>query len=331
MRYVSSHLWIIVHNLRGLTMNRFPYYEDDPVFYTEHMKKYHAFKVSGCDAVLGFMLNSVVEKFHWPSDCWSIDTASRTVTLMTPEDATPEQRSQLMAQTLKEAVRRDNFEVLRGWRNEMYPVYGPGGIFLLEMERCASPLFGIISYGVHCTGYVQDEEHGIRIWVPRRSRTKQTYPSMLDNTVAGGMSTGEQPYECVVREAMEEASIPEEVVKASATPVGCVTYFYVRDPRAGGEVGLLQPEIEYVYDMKLDASIIPKPCDSEVEEFYLWTVDQVKQALANGEFKPNCATVLIDFFIRHGILTPENEPDYLEILARVHRRLEFPKASHAAR
>lgn len=35
-------------------------------------------------------------------------------------------------------------------------------------------------------------------------------------------------------------------------------------------------------------------------------------------------TVLIDFFIRHGILTPENEPDYIEIVARLHRRFEFP-------
>lgn len=209
----------------------------------------------------------------------------------------------------------------------MYPVFGPNGEFLLEMERCASPLFGIVTYGVHVTCYVEDDK-GLRIWVPRRARTKQTYAGMLDNTVAGGMSTGEPPSECVVREAMEEASLPEDVVKANAVATGCISYLYMRSPQAGGESDLIQPEVEYVYDIKLDPSVIPKPCDDEVEDFNLYTVEETKQALANGEFKPNCAMVLIDFFIRHGILTPENEPDYLMILARLHRKLEFPTASH---
>jgi hypothetical protein len=31
-----------------------------------------------------------------------------------------------------------------------------------------------------------------------------------------------------------------------------------------------------------------------------------------------------DFFIRHGIITPENEPNYIEIASRLHRELEFP-------
>lgn len=271
-----------------------------------------------------------MDKFYWPEVCWAVNSTNRTVTLTTPPDAAPSQRSELIAKTLAEVVRRDEFEMLRGWRDELYPVYGPSGELLLELERSASSLFGIVSYGVHVTCFV-DDENGIRIWVPRRSKTKQTFPGMLDNTVAGGMSTGERPSECVVREAMEEASLPEGVIKANAVATGCISYFYIRDSRAGGETDLLQPEVEYVYDIKLDASIIPKPCDTEVEEFNLFTVEETKQALANGEFKPNCAMVLIDFFVRHGIITPENEPDFLEITARLHRRLDFPTASHATR
>lgn len=271
-----------------------------------------------------------MDQFRFPDDCWAIDSSNRTVTLLSPPDATPVQRSELVATTLSAAVKRGNFEILKGWRNEMYPVYAPGGELLLEMERCASPLFGIVTYGVHVTCYV-DDGNGLRLWTPRRARTKQTYPGMLDNSVAGGMSTGEKPFECVVREAMEEASLPEDVVKANAVPAGCVSYFYVRDPRAGGESELMQPEVEYVYDIKLDPSIVPKPGDFEVEDFCLLTVEETKKALANGEFKPNCAMVLIDFFLRHGFLTPENEPDYLEIMARLHRRLEFPTASHCTR
>lgn len=271
-----------------------------------------------------------MEKFSWPETCWTIDSAARTVTLVTPPNADPALRSKLVAETIAEAVKQDKFELLKGWRNEKYPVYGPGGEFLLEMERCASPLFGIVSYGAHLTGYVHDES-GYKIWVPRRAKNKQTYPSLLDNTVAGGMCTDEKPFECIVREAMEEASLPEAVVRATVVASGCVTYSHVRDERAGGETGLIQPEVEYVYDLKLDAETIPKPCDDEVEEFKLLSIPEIKDALANGEFKPNCATIMIDFFIRHGILTAENEPDFLLIVAGLHRRLEYPTASHCAR
>jgi hypothetical protein len=38
--------------------------------------------------------------------------------------------------------------------------------------------------------------------------------------------------------------------------------------------------------------------------------------------------VMVDFFVRHGLITAENEPDYLEISSRLHRRLEYPTASH---
>lgn len=305
----------------------FPYYTDNRVAYTENLQNYHEFRVNGYDAILGYILNSVVEKFPWSSDYWVVDSAAKTVTLATPADATPEHRSKLVGDSILEAVKLGAFEVLKGWRNEKYPVYGPGGEFLLDMERCASPLFGIVSYGAHMTGYVDDAD-GLKLWVPRRAKNKQTYPSMLDNTVAGGMCTDEKPFECIVREAMEEASLPEDVVRASIIPVGCVTYSHIRDARAGGETGLSQPEVEYVYDLKLDASVIPRPGDNEVEEFKLWTVQEVKDALARGEFKPNCAVVMIDFFIRRGILTAENEPDYLDILSRLHRRLEYPTASH---
>lgn len=252
------------------------------------------------------------------------------MTLNAPADATPAQRSKLVGDDIAQAVKLDRFEVLKGWRNEKYAVYGPGGEYLLEVERSAACLFGIVTYGAHMTGYVQDAE-GLKIWVPRRAKNKQTYPSMLDNTVAGGMCTGERPFECIVREAMEEASLPESVVRSAVVARGCVTYTHVRDARAGGETALLQPEVEYVYDLKLEPSVIPKPGDNEVEEFKLLSISEAQEALTRGEFKPNCAVIMIDFFIRHGILTAENEPDYLEIVARLHRRLEHPTASHCTK
>ncbi len=172
-------------------------------------------------------------------------------------------------------------------------------------------------------------ESELSIWVPRRARTKQTYGGMLDNTVAGAMSAGEGAFETLIRESAEEASFAEELVRKGATACGAVSYFHVRDSRAGGETGLLQPETQYVYDLELAAGegVEPRPSDEEVEEFYLWSVGKVQRALGEGQFKPNCAIVLIDLLIRHGIITAENEPDYLEIIARIHRRLQFDRAT----
>lgn len=306
----------------------FPYYQDDHAVYTKHLENYHAFKVSGYDVSFGYILNELVEKFPWSEGSWKIDSDARTVTLITPPNADHTVRTERVAEAINEAVRQDKFAILRKWRNERYPVYGPKGELVLEMERCASPLFGIVGYGAHMTAYTRDES-GYKIWVPRRAKNKQTYPGLLDNTVGGGMCTDEKPFECIVREAMEEASLPEDAVRASVVSGGCVTYWHVRDNRAGGETLLAQPEVEYVYDLELDATVIPEPCDGEAEDFKLMSVPEVQAALANNEFKPNCAMIIIDFMIRHGILTAENEPDYVQIIARSHRRLEYPTASHS--
>lgn len=172
----------------------------------------------------------------------------------------------------------------------------------------------------------QSEEQEMRIWVPRRSSTKQTYPSMLDNTVAGGIAAGEAPFECLVRESMEEASLLEHVVRRRAKAAGCVTYFHIRDQRAGGETGLLQPECQYVYDLDLtgEEGVECKPNDEEVEGFEVLSVQEVREALEREEFKPNCAAVMIDFLVRHGKISREEDKDFAEICARLHRRLEFP-------
>lgn len=226
-----------------------------------------------------------------------------------------------------------HWKVLDKWRGEHYAVYGPDRAEVFRIERSASPLFGVVTYGVHLTAFTRSHitttgERGMGIWVSKRSKTKQTYPGMLDNTVAGGITAGETPFESVVREAMEEASLPEDLVRQKAKAVGCVTYFHIRDSRAGGETGLLQPECQYVYDLDLstegEEAVVCKPNDDEVEGFEVMSIPQVLEALGREEFKPNCAVVMIDYLVRHGYITKEDERDFVEICGRLHRRLEFP-------
>lgn len=181
------------------------------------------------------------------------------------------------------------------------------------------------------TGEGEEMKGEIHIYVPRRSRTKQTYPSLLDQTVAGGIATGETAFESLVRESEEEACLPSSLVRRKAQAAGAVTYFHIRDARAGGETRLLQPECQFVYDLDLTGevdsdrnAVVPRPGDDEVEAFELLSISAVQRALANGEFKPNCALVVLDFLVRRGFVTRENEEFYAEVCARLRRRLEFP-------
>ena len=45
-----------------------------------------------------------------------------------------------------------------------------------------SALFGFIQYGVHVNGYTYKDGE-MKMWIGRRSKTKQTFPDMLDNMV----------------------------------------------------------------------------------------------------------------------------------------------------
>ena len=304
----------------------FPYQATSPESYNAHISTYYHLLLPDQTRTLGLLLPSVASVFQG-LPAWELDETNKTLTLTAGRDRAS--RSAAVAATTSAMRATGHFEILKGWRNELYPVYGEDGHVAFDIERAASPLFGVVTYGVHMTVYRRAKagaQETLKIWVPRRAKTKSTYPSMLDNSVAGGIGVGEGPFESLMREAAEEASLSETLVRESARAVGAITYFHIRDERAGGEVRLLQPECQYVYDLEVGEDIEPRPGDDEVEGFSLMGVEEMKEALARGEFKPNCALVLLDFFVRHGLLTYENERDYVEIVARLHRLLELPTA-----
>lgn len=161
-------------------------------------------------------------------------------------------------------------------------------------------------------GYVEEVGQPLKIWVPKRSATKQTsalallivrcrgtdfydhrWPSHLDNTVAGGITARASAYETVVRECAEEASLPEDFVEEHVRSTGVISYTFRT------KEGWVQPEVQYVYDLKFPSSatgdevIVPKTNvdDGEVESFSLLTVEEVVQKMCEGEFKPNCSLV----------------------------------------
>ena len=248
----------------------------------------------------------------------------RTVLLF--QYPTYDERTEKAASLAQHWKEKETFKVLKTWRDEPWPVYGRKGELLFSIERAAAGLLGVTRYGVHLTAFVRDSNapYGVKLWTPRRALDKSTFPGMLDNTAAGGLTTGEVPFECIIREADEEASLPEEVVRKDAKDAGTITYVYISEEKHVGEDGLVYPEVQWNYDLELPDNIIPEPKDGEAQDFRLLNVDEVKKELAAGNFKHNCAVVVIDFFMRHGILTQENEPEIKEIERRIHRKIPFP-------
>ncbi len=206
---------------------------------------------------------------------------------------------------------------ISGWRGEKYPI--PPSFTeppLLQMERAAVTLFGAGSFGVHVNGYVRHDK-GLKMWIARRARAKPSYPGELDNFVAGGQPIGIGLMENVIKEAAEEADVPPAIA-AATVPTGAVSYCH--EVPDGDFPGGLSPDVMFVYDMELPVDFVPRNTDGEIDEFYLLSMAEVMETTRETrDFKFNCALVNIDFFIRHGFLNAENDPDYLEILNGLRR------------
>ncbi|XXG97796.1 mitochondrial ribosomal small subunit component [Hypoxylon texense] len=222
-------------------------------------------------------------------------------------------------------IEQDLFHVIDKKHSEPFAIVSAK--IPVHVERFAAALFGITCRGAYITAYTKSAGGGattMKLWIARRAAHLYTGAGLLDGTVAGGIAAGSSPLETVVREAGEEASLPEGLVRARARSAGAVTYVGATGSDFPGEKGLVVPLVNYVHDLELPAegeggdggggvAPAPVPNDDEVERFYCMTVAEVQEALRNGEFKADSAVVLIDFFIRHGIITPENEEDFVEI------------------
>ncbi|CAK4020877.1 hypothetical protein AC579_3229 [Lecanosticta acicola] len=311
--------------------DNFPYGPVDSAYY------YQLF-LPDDDEPHGYMLPAIVDKMPW--------TAAFAISHEPPRSVSVRDRSSKKGQNAAWAVNvafqelvdaciaRDSFHVLAGRHSEPFAVLGARYDSPVSVERFATTLFGLTTRGVHLvayttgmgmgTGVEREKEKEIdKIWIARRARHLYSYPDMLDSTVAGGLKAGALPLQAILEEADEEASFAEDFVREQIRSRGVLSHMSVTGKGMPGEQGLVNPDYIYVYDMELPGDVVPKPQDDEVNRFYGMTVDQVREALLNGEFKPDSGAVLVDFFIRHGIVTPENEENFVEINMRLHRRLPF--------
>ena len=146
-----------------------------------------------------------------------------------------------------------------GWRNERYRIADR-----FEIERAAARPFGLTTQAVHLNGIA-----GERMWLARRSATKQIDPGMLDNLVAGGISVGFSTEATLLKEAHEEAGIPAELAR-KAVAVGTISV--LREVPEG-----VQSETVSIYDLDLPKDFHPQNQDGEVSEFRLLTFSEVER------------------------------------------------------
>lgn len=202
--------------------------------------------------------------------------------------------------------------VIGALREELYACkshWGAPEVF--RIDRAVTPLLGLRAYGVHLNGW-QDSPDGPLLWIGRRALDKKIAPGKLDNMVAGGQPAGLSLRANLAKEAAEEADVPDALIQR-ARSVGAITYCME------GQGGL-KPDTMFCYDLQVPADFVPRNTDGEMVGFEQWPIRKALEVIAAGEdFKFNVTLVIIDFALRHGILTPDETPDYQALLMGLRR------------
>lgn len=221
--------------------------------------------------------------------------------VLAPDDDTPAGRSAVLADVVERLVETGVLPRLRG---ELYAVKTAWAApELLRIDRGAISVFGLNAYGVHMNGFVRKTDGSLHLWIGRRAPDKAVAPDKLDNIVAGGQPAGLSLFDNLLKEAAEEADIPAALA-GRAVPVGAITYC------CAGERGL-KPDTLFCYDLELPEDFVPVNTDGELTGFTLWPAEDVLASVRDtDDFKFNVNLVILDFAIRHGLLTPDDEPDY---------------------
>ena len=180
-------------------------------------------------------------------------------------------------------------------RGEAFDVRAaPGLPALSTIDRGALPAFGIQAEGVHVNALVRRAD-GLHVWVAKRAANKALDPGKYDHMVAGGTPAGHTPWQTLIKEAAEEAAVPPAIA-AQARLVFTIGYAMER-PEG------LRRDLLHCYDLMVPADFTPVPADGEVERFELWPLVRVFEAVRDtDEFKFNVSLVLIDLFLREGLI-----------------------------
>lgn len=252
---------------------------------------------------IGWVREDMAARLRTAPDVFEV--TGRSVSLHPALD-TPERRTEAVQAVMRDLHARGEGPRLR---REMFPVrHQWGSPDLMQLDRGVTAVFGVRAYGVHLNGYIRHPDGTLSLWIGTRATDKAVAPGKLDNLVAGGQPAHLSLRANLVKEGEEEAALPATLT-AQARSVGTITY-------SMGDRWGVKNDTLYLFDLDVPADFTPVNTDGEVTHFSLMPLDTVLHLVRTGDsFKFNVALVLIDFGLRHGMLCPDQEPDF-EALCR---------------
>jgi hypothetical protein len=263
------------------------------------MAKFRPFSVEGKE--IGWVRHDVAQRLAAFPETFRVSIEGIS---LHPALSTPEARSNAIDGVTRELAEDWGTPRLRGERYRVAARFGDPA--LMSIDRGVVSLFGIRAYGVHVNGLVRRPD-GLHLWIGRRAKDKSVAPDKLDNMVAGGQPSDLSLADNLIKEAAEEADIPRELA-ALARPVGAVSYCL--EDQWG-----LKPDVMFCYDLEVPDDFQPRNTDGELQGFTLMPIAEVAQLVRDtDEFKFNVNLVIVDFLIRHGLISPDSEPDYVDLV-----------------
>jgi 8-oxo-dGTP pyrophosphatase MutT (NUDIX family) len=183
---------------------------------------------------------------------------------------------------------------VRGWRGETYAVYARGRErVLFHIERAAMRFFGLTASAAHLNGYC-GKGGALRVFTGRRAATKSIDPGKLDTLVAGGVPSGQDAWQTLLRECGEEAGIARSLAE-QARSVGVLQVCH-EVPEG------LHSESLHAHDLALPPDFVPRNSDGEVSEFLLLRPEALLARVARGDMTLEAGLVAVDFMLRHELL-----------------------------
>lgn len=147
-----------------------------------------------------------------------------------------------------------------------------------------------MTYAVHLNGIVKYRDKAPQLWIARRSDTKATDPSMLDNIVAGGIGWGLELMPTLVKECWEEAGMSAEIARTAERG----RTFHVLQSLPEGT----QAEQVFVYDVSLPPDFALHNQDGEVGEHRLARIGNVARWIEEGRLTVDASLATLDCMLR---------------------------------
>ena len=122
---------------------------------------------------------------------------------------------------------------------------------------------------IHLVVHLQVFDGSGRLYLQKRSRTKDTNPGLWDTSVGGHVAAGETVEEALLREAREELAIDA----ADARPLYGFLY-----------QGTFESEYARCFALSWAGPIIPEP--EEIEEGRFFTVREIQSLVGTGTLTP---------------------------------------------